>query len=69
MIRVLQNCQYVFSLRTFRSVCDFKLYFLPLNQSFITVAGDRAVMHENILLAVFLYKTVTLCIIEPFDCT
>lgn len=65
----LGNLHNVFSLRTFWTVRYFELNLLALNESFIAIAGDSAVMHEDILLTGLLDKTVALCVIEPFDHT
>ena len=63
------NAQDVFRLRSFGTVSYFKLDILPLRQRFIAVAGNRAVMHENILFAGLFDKPVTFRVVEPFDLT
>jgi hypothetical protein len=62
-----RNFRDVFGLRTFGPVRDLKLDFLALYQGFIAIAGDRTVVHENILFTGLLDKTVALSVIEPFD--
>src|SRR5687768_16565949 len=64
-----RDFHYILGLGSFRAVGHLEFNFLPLDQSFVAIAGDRAVMHEYILLAGLFYKTVTLSIVEPFDQT
>ena len=56
-----------FRLRAFWSVCNLKLDLLTLDQGLIAVSVNRTVMHEYILFAGLLNKSVALSIIKPFD--
>lgn len=60
---------HVLCLWTLRSVGYLKLYLLPLDQRLIAVAGYRAVMNKDILLAGLLNKSIAFGIIKPFDQT
>src|SRR5215207_11258540 len=59
----------VFGLGAFWSVGHFEFNFLSLDQRFISIAGDSAVMHEYILLTGLFDKTITLSVVEPLDQT
>lgn len=62
-----RDFHHVLGLRAFWAVCHFKFNFLTLYQGLITIAGYRAVMHKNILLAGLFDKSVALCVVKPFD--
>jgi len=66
---VLRNLHHVFRLRPFRSVSHFELNLLTLDQGFIAVASDGAVVDKDILLSGLLNKTIAFRVVEPFDLT
>src|SRR5439155_8919804 len=68
-MRALRHLCHVLGLRPFGSVDHLEFDFLPLYQSLIAVTGDRAVMHENILLTRLFDKSVAFGIVKPFDLT
>jgi hypothetical protein len=59
----------VFGLGSLRSVRHLKLNFLTLDQGLVAIAGYRAVMNKDILLAGLLDKSITFRVIEPLDHT
>jgi len=63
----LRDFHHVLGLRPFWTVGYFELNFLALDQGFVPVTANGAVMNENILFAGLLNKSVALCVVKPFD--
>ena len=57
---------YVSSLRTLRSLHDFKLNHISFLQGAITVANNRGIMNEDVGTIIAPNESVTFCVIEPF---
>lgn len=66
-VSILRDLHHVFGLRPFWTVGYFEFNFLALDQGFVPVTADGAVVNENILFAGLLDKSVALCIVKPFD--
>ena len=60
---------HVLRLRSLGAVCNFEFNFLTLDQGFITIARDSAVMDKNILLSGLLNKTISFGVVKPFNLT
>ena len=63
----LRDFHHVLGLRPFWTVGYFELNFLALDQGFVPITANGAVMNENILFAWLLDKSVALCVVKPFD--
>jgi len=57
----------VYGVRPFIALGDLELDVLAFIEGFESVSVYCAIMHKDIAPTLFFYKTVTFCIIEPFD--
>jgi len=67
--RPLSHLHYVFRLKAFRALTDFKFDELAFVQRLISVHLDGGKVNENILPGLALNETVPLCCVEPLHHT
>ena len=66
---LLGSLVYVCSLWAFLSLDDLELDVITFLKTFITLGGDRAVVHKNIGPFVAPDKSVAFCVVKPFHRT
>jgi len=65
----LRRFAYIRRLWPLRALHNFKFNRVALLQTLVTLAGDRAVMHEYVGPILASDKPVSFGVIEPFHCT